>query len=176
MSYAADHYVKHPRLHRVLAKVQTPTQLFTPTPADLAVVTLQEFFHELNTELDIPHTTHVANAEVAWATAEGGRAWWNPLNTTRVMNDGEWDYNWVHVKSYPTKSVGIAALKATLLQHSGIGDFSSILDHLRRSAPAAHTLKAVERTAWGTGGLALAVLPQVQRDYKRWASRPVAPT
>lgn len=130
-----------------------------------------DYMHQLIDALKAKHGDHNANALVSWAAAEGGNAWWNPLNTTLYMV-GSWDYNWAHVKNYGTFSVGLSATAKTLQQ----ANFAQILAHLKAGDPAKQTLEAVEQSDWGTGGLALQVLPYVQKDYWRFAQHHVAPT
>lgn len=172
----SDHVVL--RRSPIRRRIWTPTHaahVFNVLGTSPPIVTLNDYFHQLNDLLDIPHSDHNARAEVSWATAEGGRAFSNPLNTTRA-EPGAWDYNFAHVKSYPSLALGLKATADTLRQASGLGDFSGILESLRASAGAKHTLEAVENSNWGTGGLALRVLDQVKADYKVYAGRSVAPS
>jgi hypothetical protein len=50
----------------------------------------------------------------AWATAEGGTAKWNPLNTTYGL-PGATDYNSVGVKNYRRPTEGVCATALTLV-------------------------------------------------------------
>lgn len=134
-------------------------------------MTRNDYFHQLIDILGAKHGDHNANALVAWAQAEGGSAWWNPLNTTRYES-GSWDYNWAHVKNYPTLRVGLQATASTLEQVN----FAAIFGHLKTGSPAKQTLTAVENSDWGTGGLALQVLPYVQQDYWKFAQHAIAPS
>jgi hypothetical protein len=85
----------------------------------------------------------------AWATAEGGTARYNPMNTTEPWT-GATDYNSVGVKNYPSGSAGIAATVATLLN----GHYSGIVNDLRDGALKAEMIvqrNAAEFDVWGTG-------------------------
>ena len=86
---------------------------------------------------------------VAWATAEGGTAQWNPLNTTEPMI-GATDYNQAHVKNYPTPIHGISATALTLQ----LEPYHSLWLDLQRGTYTA--VQLVNRNAhcfdtWGTG-------------------------
>lgn len=171
---------QHPTHSRLgpVGKLWTPAhvrKLFEAQAETWAAVRWNDYFHQLLDLLECPHTTHNARALCAWAGAEGGSAWFNLLNTTRYA-PGSWDYNFAHVKSYPTLAAGLFATAATLRQTTPPGDFSPILRCLRINAPAASTLRAVESSNWGTGGLALRVLPLVQADYDAYGQRHVSPT
>ena len=133
------------------------------------IVTRNRYAHDLLDALGATHNDQNAWALISWMQAEGGNALWNPLNTTRDA-PGAWDYNWVHVKNYPTYETGIAATVATLRQQN----FITIKNRLISGARARRTLRAVENSDWGTGGLALAVLPFVKSDYWKYANYEVA--
>lgn len=104
-------------------------------------------------------TTHNLVAMMAWMQAEGDAARFNPLNTTE-RKPGSTDFNWVHVQNYLTYLDGLAATARTLnfgADHKQFG-YQPIRKAFRTNARAAETLKRVEDSAWGTGGLALVVL------------------
>lgn len=130
-----------------------------------------DWAHNLLDRLGAPHTNHNAYALVSWMQAEGGNALWNPLNTTQP-EPGSWDYNFAHVQNYPTYEEGVDAVLRTL-GFPGHG-YEAIVKHLRESAKPAVTLKAVEASDWGTGGLALKVLPYVKAHYWQYASHTIA--
>lgn len=132
-------------------------------------MTRNDWLHKLYDALGVPHTNRNAWAGVSWIRAEGGEANWNPLNTTQKM-PGSTDYNSVGVQEYPDFETGLAATVKTITQTNPELGYAEILHHLRRSDPARQTLKAVEASSWGTGGLALEVLPSVREDYEKWAS------
>lgn len=138
------------------------------------MVTRAEFAEKLLRKLHAPVTMRNQWALVSWMTAEGGTAHYNPLNTTQKM-PGSWDYNWVPVQNYPDLETGLEATVKTLNYGAdrGLYGYHAIRHNLRRNAWARRTLGAVERSAWGTGGLALRVLPYAKRNFESYANRPV---
>lgn len=125
--------------------------------------------------IQIPHTSHNADAFMSWMQAEGGNAWYNPLNTTWVTNDS-WIYNSAGVRSYPTFSAGVDAEARTLILTRPELGYYIIRQHLRQNDPPKQTLQAVESSQWGTGGLAVRVLPDVKADYWKYGAQHVFPT
>lgn len=110
---------------------------------------------------------------VAWMQAEGGAALWNPLNTTHEA-PGATDYNWVGVKNYPTARSGIRATIETLnygARNRRFG-YGTIRHRLRKNRGALGTLYAVEKSDWGTGGLAVKVLAMFKTylNYPKYAN------
>jgi hypothetical protein len=144
------------------------------------VVTRGDFLEGLLRFLDYPVTRHNRVALVSWITAEGGpslddsfdpeQARFNPLNTTQPM-PGATAFNSVGVRNYVSLAQGIEATAKTLL-FDGHG-YRAIRRHLRRNHHPARTLRAVERSDWGTGGLALRVLPGVRDHYSQYAAKPI---
>lgn len=135
-------------------------------------MTRDEYAHQLIDRLAAPHTRHNAYALISWMQAEGGSAHFNPLNTTLEM-PGDWSYNSVGVRNYVSAAQGLEATTKTLLNTKDAG-YEPIVKHLRDSDGAAKTLKAVEDSKWGTGGLALACLPYVRADYWKFAGHTIA--
>lgn len=121
-------------------------------------------------EIGAPATRHNRYALVAWESAEGTTARFNPLATTRLM-PGSTDFNSTHVKNYATVEDGVKATALTL-EEAG-HNYEPILKHLRENAPAAKTLEAVAASAWGTGALALRILPDVKKSYEAYAAHPI---
>lgn len=84
-----------------------------------------------------------------WATAEGGSATWNPLNTTlRLL--GSTNYNSVGVQNYAHPYIGLAATALTLDN----GYYRGIVGDLQTGGHTA--VQIVQRNAhefdlWGTG-------------------------
>ena len=116
-------------------------------------------------------------ALVAWMQAEGGSASWNPLNTTHDA-PGATDYNSVGVKNYPDERVGVAMAAETLNYgaRNRIRGYGRIRNRLRQNKGALGTLLAVERSEWGTGGLAVKVLAMFKTyaNYEKYATMRVA--
>jgi hypothetical protein len=144
------------------------------------MVTRGDFARGLLHRLDYPETIHNLNALVSWMTAEGGpsldgsfnppQARFNPLNTTKTMF-GSTDFNSVHVQNYQDLNQGLDATVATLQEHGH--EYGPIRRHLRNNSLADKTLRAVEASEWGTGGLAREVLPGVQKHFDSYADKPI---
>jgi hypothetical protein len=107
-------------------------------------------------------TTHNMRALLAWMQAEGDAGRFNPLNTTKD-EPGATNFNWVGVKNYASFEDGVRATADTLNYGAdrGLYGYGPIRRRLRLNKPAYRVLLAVERSAWGTGGLALLCLPLV---------------
>ena len=82
----------------------------------------------------------------AWSRAEGGRAKFNPLNTTQPAK-GATNLNKVGVKNYPSEAVGLDATYRTLTN----GRYGPILASLRAGRPAVETARKIAASPWGTG-------------------------
>lgn len=108
---------------------------------------------------------------LSWMQAEGGTARWNPLNSTHAA-PGATTYNSAGVKNYPTFAIGLEATVETLNYGADRHRYGyrKIRHRLRRNRGAEGTLRAIERSRWGTGGLGLKVLPQVRDDFDRYAT------
>lgn len=124
-------------------------------------------------------------AVLAWMQAEHSimdpapAADFNPLNTTlRKPGSRDLPGNPAHVQEYASYKDGVEANVETMLSGAKrAGDpygYKRILDALRRNFRPRRTLRRVESSAWGTGGLAKLVLKDVKRDYRRYAEYPVA--
>lgn len=145
------------------------------------MISRNEWVHDFLRKLGYPITTSNKYALVSWIQAEDGTiapgeqvhlARYNPLNSTRKMpGSTDFNKNVPPVQNYVSYEQGLGAAVATL-QEQQTG-YVLIRRHLRHGDPAPQTLQAVEDSAWGTGGLALRVLPQVRDDYKRWADMPI---
>lgn len=136
----------------------------------MAVVTRGAWAKRLCGAYELPFTDHRRFAIVAWETAEGTSAKFNPLATTKKM-PGSSRFNQVGVQNYPSLQTGIKATQQTLAEH-GFG-YESILAAIKANAAAKEILEAVAASAWGTGWLALQVLPYVKEHYENYASRPI---
>jgi hypothetical protein len=84
----------------------------------------------------------------AWARAEGGRATYNPFNTTQ-KEPGAVSINSVGVKSYPSMAVGEQATVTTLTN----GRYGPILAALRNpDSTDQQFASAIQNSPWGTSG------------------------
>lgn len=96
----------------------------------------------------------------AWQRAEGGRAKWNPLNSTLwVQSFTELpNYNDIPVRNYTYPNVGVAATVLTLSQHEKDGTlrFGKIVNEIQQAAQLGRSAEdMLERckadiVKWGT--------------------------
>jgi hypothetical protein len=138
------------------------------------MATRREFAKALLPEVGAEVTKRNMWALVSWMQAEGGHAKFNPLNTTQDWPKAT-TYNWVGVKNYASFEDGIKATARTLnygADHSQYG-YRPIRARLRNNAFAYWTLRAVESSSWGTGGLALKCLPWVKKSFAYYADQPI---
>ncbi len=113
-------------------------------------------------------------AVVAWESAEGTAAAYNPLATTHDF-PGATDFNAVGVKNYPSLGDGIQATIDTLVLGSPTYGYGAVIASLAACAPAESTAAVINASAWCrgcAGGLyVLNVVPLVRADYERFATR-----
>jgi hypothetical protein len=113
-------------------------------------------------------------AVVAWESAEGTAAAYNPLATTHDFQ-GATDFNTVGVKDYPSLGAGIQATIDTLVLGSPTYGYGAVIASLMSCATAESTAAAINASSWCrgcTGGLyVLNVVPLVRADYERFAMR-----
>jgi hypothetical protein len=137
--------------------------------------TREDFARAVLEGINAPDSKRNLWALVSWMQAEGGSAKFNPLNTTQEMT-GATDYNGVGVKNYVSFEQGVAATVKTLNYGAdrGLYGYKPIRRRLRKKVWAYWTLRAVEESIWGTGGLALRCLPSVKRHWDYYRDLPVA--
>lgn len=82
----------------------------------------------------------------AWRLAEGGRATWNPFNTTWAGGSAG-NFNAVGVKHYPTREAGLHATIATLR----LRYYTDLRARLERDDPAEVVAESPNLRTWGTG-------------------------
>jgi hypothetical protein len=113
-------------------------------------------------------------AVVAWESAEGTAAAYNPLATTHDV-PGATDFNSVGVKNYPSLGDGIRATIDTLVLGSPTYGYGAVLAGLSTCAPAESTAAAINASSWCrgcTGGMyGVNVVPLMRADYERFATR-----
>lgn len=138
-------------------------------------VTREEFALLLLMELNAPITKRNLWSLVAWMQAEGSEARFNPLATTQDW-EGATNFNGVGVKNYRSLQDGVAATAKTLNYGAdrGLYGYKPIRRRLRRNAWAYWTLRAVEASQWGTGGLALRCLSMVKRHWEHFSNLQIA--
>ncbi len=111
---------------------------------------------------------------VAWETAEGTAAAYNPLATTHVV-PGSTAFNAVGVQNYPSLGDGIQASIDTLALGSPTYGYGTVLANLGACSRAETTALAINASAWcrgcAGGGYVVDVVPLVRADYEAFASR-----
>lgn len=139
-------------------------------------MTRGEMAHRVMKVRGIPKTWRNRVVFMAVAQSEGGSAWNNMLNTTYPA-PSSWDYNSVHVKNYPTESVGVYATAKTF-DTPGQG-YERIEQAMKDGERAEVICRMWGESSWGTGGtLVHEVWAWIARvDWVlRWLERkPVAP-
>ncbi|HEX4776481.1 MAG TPA: hypothetical protein VFW74_06905, partial [Acidimicrobiia bacterium] len=112
-----------------------------------------QWANDFLTRLGMPVTSENMRAVVAWEKAEGTKAQFNPLATTRSM-PGATNFNQVGVKNFASYQDGIDANAAALMN----GRYPNILAALRRGDSAEAVGQAIANSPWGTGDGVLRVL------------------
>jgi hypothetical protein len=93
---------------------------------------------------------------VAWITAEGTSAKWNPLATTQSAT-GATNFNSHGVKNYPDRATGLQATKETITN----GFYAAIISAFQAANDPQRTTRAIDSSVWGTKH-ATGALPAVQ--------------
>jgi len=113
-------------------------------------------------------------AMVAWQSAEGTTAAWNPLATT-LPADGATDFNGVGVKNYPSLAVGLAATVDTLRYGLTDDGYGPVVAALQACAPPDATAAAINQSLWcrgcAGGHYVTGILPAVEASYAEYAAR-----
>ena len=108
---------------------------------------------------------------VAWQSAEGTMASWNPLATTYPM-PGATDFNSVGVKNYTSLAQGIQAIILTL--SSPNYGYQAVVSDLRASADPVETADAINASGWchgcAGGQYVIDLVPAVEQYYARFSS------
>jgi len=114
-----------------------------------------EFYRRVLADTGAPITMENLRACHAWQRAEGGRAQWNPFNTTQD-EPGASPYNSFgpggkyHVMNYRSELDGIRATVTTMKN----GHYARILDAFKRGSDGHAVCTAVDASVWGTHGAA----------------------
>ena len=127
---------------------------------DFSGISDEDFYREILRGIGAPETENNLLYLFAWRQAEGGNATFNPFNTTQKA-EGASNYNKVGVKNYTSPEQGLKATIKTLLN----GRYGEIISSLKRDADPIETAEALERSPWGTGGLAKKVISGYQAGY-----------
>ncbi len=112
-----------------------------------------KFANDLLTRMGFPRSDENIRAISAWVRAEGTKAQFNPLATTRRAPNTT-DFNSVGVKNYPSYEAGLDATVATLRN----GRYANILAALAQGTDAMAVGRAVQQSPWGTGHGVIKVL------------------
>jgi hypothetical protein len=126
----------------------------SPTSGDTrSTAARTQFAGDLLDRMGLPKTSENVRAIVAWATAEGTKASFNPLaTTTKAANTT--NFNSVGVKNYANYADGLDATVRTLRN----GNYPNILAALASGTSAQAVAQAVANSPWGTGQGVLRVL------------------
>lgn len=149
------------RVGRPLAVPEDPGALRLIFRRALHLPTRGMFARRFLEGIRAPITDNTLTAMMAWMQAEGDAGRYNPLNTT-LAEPGASVFNSVGVKNYLDWKQGVRATVKTLdfgANHKEFG-YQPIRAHLRNSDQPLWVMQAVERSAWGTGGLARRVLEE----------------
>lgn len=126
---------------------QPPASIpLAPSPGAPATAGDDAFYRAILVGIAAPVSENALTFLRAWRQAEGGKATYNPFNTT-WKKPGTTDYNSHGVKNYPDPATGLSATVKTLLSSS----YSGIVDALRRGAPPSKAASALRASPWGTG-------------------------
>ena len=87
------------------------------------------FYERVLEGIGAPVSSNALTLMRAWQRAEGGKASFNPFNTTQPW-PGATAYNKVGVRNYASESDGVAATTKTLLN----GRYGAIVEGLRSGA------------------------------------------
>jgi hypothetical protein len=136
----------------MLAQAQSTGATGANVPAATGVVNRAgvdpvQWAKDFLTRLGAPITASNVQAIMAWETAEGTRAAYNPLATTQGGYAGETTFNSVGVKNYATYQDGLDAN----VQVINNGLYSNILAALHQGDSAQAVAQAVANSPWGTG-------------------------
>jgi peptidoglycan hydrolase CwlO-like protein len=134
-------------------------------------ITYGEWAQSFLNNLGAPVSRNNLVLMVAWQTAEGTLATWNPLATTYDM-PGATVYNSAGVRNYTSKQQGIDATVDTLaVPGHGYGE---IVSGLKSSADPMDTAAAVQASDWcngcANGAYVVGIVPAVEQYYDKYAS------
>ncbi|MGH7239157.1 MAG: peptidoglycan-binding domain-containing protein [Candidatus Saccharimonadales bacterium] len=109
--------------------------------------TYADFARDILQNAHLPSDDANVSVLVAVMAMENSQAKFNPTDTTQPMA-GDYEYNSVGVRDYPTWTIGVAATVITLQN----GYYPSIIECLSRS-DSVGAAKAWDESAWGTHGV-----------------------
>lgn len=118
------------------------------------------FYRAILEGIGAPVTNNNMAYLYAWRQAEGGKAAFNPFNTTQKA-EGATNYNSVGVKNYTSAEQGVAATVKTITN----GKYESIINSLKMDKPPMETAEALVASPWGTSGLIKKVISGYEAGY-----------
>jgi hypothetical protein len=166
--------------HRLLSLVRklhhrlTAAQIAAANSCSIAgiPVTYGQWAQRFLKTIGAPVSQNNLVAMVAWQSAEGTLASYNPLATTYSMT-GATDFNSVGVKNYISLAQGTEAIYLTL-QAPGHG-YEAILSDLQASADPFVTADAINASDWcygcAGGQYVLDLVPVVEQYFTQFSSR-----
>ena len=119
-----------------------------------------DFYKQILSGIKAPITDNNMAFVYAWRQSEGGKAAFNPFNTTLWL-PGTTKYNSVGVRNYTSAEQGIAATIDTIA-HSR---YSLIVKSLRQDRPPMETAEALVVSRWGTSSLIKEVISGYEAGY-----------
>jgi hypothetical protein len=118
------------------------------------------FYREILRGIGAPVTDNTLALIYAWRQTEGGKAAYNPFNTTHKLPGSTlYGTNKHGVQNYATPRDGVRATVTTMTN----GKYDSILALLQSDAAPEDVAKAIIASPWGTKGLLLEVLAMYAR-------------
>lgn len=135
---------------------------------DMNVVAVDptNFYRAVLARIGAPATSENLKFFTAWRKSEGGKAAFNPFNTT-MPRPGATNYGPAGEKNYISEEQGVEATAATLQK----GYYTAIVAALRRGDNAEEAAEALAKSPWGTKDLALKVL----RGWRKMTGVPSVP-
>ncbi len=127
----------------------------TGTPGEIAPsgVDIAQFSRDVLGAIGAPTSEQNMAVMSAWVKAEGTKARYNPLATTRNA-PGATQFNSVGVKNFATYQEGVATTVGAITN----GLYGNVIAALRRGDDAYAVADAIEKSPWGSGALVRSVL------------------
>lgn len=120
----------------------------------------EAFYKEILNGIGAPATRNNMLFLLAWRQAEGGKATFNPFNTTQKAK-GATNYNKVGVKNYISAEQGVNSTVKTILN----GRYDNIINALKKDSSPMVTADALVASPWGTSDLIKRVISGYEAGY-----------
>jgi len=145
-------------------KVSNPVHWGAPdapaAPVALPEVADKPFYEAILRGLEAPVTANTLALMYAWRQTEGGKAAYNPWNTTlKLPGSTLYGTNKAGVQNYTSPQQGVDATVRTML----LSRYASVIQLLRADATPVDVANAIIASPWGTKGLLLDVLAMYGR-------------